>query len=56
MGVTYLAVDNVLRRKVALKVINVPAATRTSHPVREPLGLDCSVDWPVRGTNESTGD
>jgi serine/threonine protein kinase/TolB-like protein/Flp pilus assembly protein TadD len=35
MGVTYLAVDNVLRRKVALKVINVPAAARTSHAVRE---------------------
>src|SRR5207249_4182148 len=27
-GVTYLAVDNVLRRKVALKVIDVPAAAR----------------------------
>ena len=35
MGVTYLAVDNVLRRKVALKVIDVPAAARTAHPVRE---------------------
>ena len=35
MGATYLAVDNVLRRKVALKVIDVPAAARTSHPVRE---------------------
>jgi len=35
MGVTYLAVDGVLRRKVALKVIDVPAAARTSHPVRE---------------------
>jgi TolB-like protein/serine/threonine protein kinase/Tfp pilus assembly protein PilF len=35
MGITYLAVDNVLRRKVALKVIDVPAAARTSHPVRE---------------------
>jgi len=35
MGVTYLAVDNVLRREVALKVINVPAAARTSHPVRK---------------------
>ena len=35
MGVTYLAVDNVLRRKVALKVIEVPAAARTSHAVRE---------------------
>jgi TolB-like protein/Flp pilus assembly protein TadD len=35
MGVTYLAVDNVLRRKVALKVIEVPQAARTSHAVRE---------------------
>src|SRR5215467_1302859 len=35
MGVTYLAIDNVLRRKVALKVIDVPVAARTSHPVRE---------------------
>jgi serine/threonine protein kinase/Tfp pilus assembly protein PilF len=35
MGVTYLAVDNVLRRKVALKVIQVPVATRASHAVRE---------------------
>ena len=35
MGVTYLAVDNVLRRKVALKVIEVPAAARGSQAVRE---------------------
>ena len=34
-GVTYLAVDNVLRRRVALKVIDVPAAARGSHTVRE---------------------
>jgi TolB-like protein/Tfp pilus assembly protein PilF len=34
-GVTYLAADNVLRRKVALKVIDVPAAARTSQTVRE---------------------
>src|SRR5213595_3998436 len=34
-GVTYLAVDNVLRRKVALKVIDVPAAARSSQSVRE---------------------
>ena len=34
-GVTYLAVDNVLRRKVALKVIDVPAAARGSQAVRE---------------------
>jgi serine/threonine-protein kinase len=34
-GVTYLAVDNVLRRKVALKVVDVPVAARGSHAVRE---------------------
>src|SRR5438093_1527139 len=34
-GVAYLAVDNVLRRKVALKVIEVPAAARGSQSVRE---------------------
>jgi Serine/threonine protein kinase len=35
MAATYLAVDNVLRRKVALKVIDVPKAARTSQAVRE---------------------
>jgi len=35
MGVTYLAVDKVLRRRVALKVIDVPAAARGSQVVRE---------------------
>ena len=35
MGVTYLAVDKVLRRRVALKVIDVPAAARGSQSVRE---------------------
>jgi TolB-like protein/Flp pilus assembly protein TadD len=35
MGVTYLAQDNVLRRKVALKVIQVPAVARTSEAVRD---------------------
>jgi serine/threonine protein kinase/thioredoxin-like negative regulator of GroEL len=35
MGVTYLAVDNVLRRRVALKVIELPAAARSSQAVRE---------------------
>src|SRR5438093_2875698 len=34
-GVTYLAVDNVLRRRVALKVIDVPAAARGSPTMRE---------------------
>src|SRR5713101_7713955 len=35
MGVTYLAADKVLRRRVALKVIEVPAAARASQAVRE---------------------
>jgi TolB-like protein len=35
MGVTYLAVDKVLRRRVALKVIDVPAAARGSQAMRE---------------------
>jgi serine/threonine protein kinase/tetratricopeptide (TPR) repeat protein len=35
MGVTYLARDNVLRRNVALKVIDVPATARGSRAVRE---------------------
>src|SRR6266516_606592 len=34
-GVTYLAVDSVLRRKVALKVIDVPAAAHGPQAVRE---------------------
>src|SRR5207247_3856865 len=37
MGTTYLAVDKVLRRKIALKVIEVPAvpASREAQAVRE---------------------
>src|SRR6266536_6190250 len=35
MGTTYLAVDKVLCRRVALKVIEVPAAARGSEAVRE---------------------
>jgi uncharacterized membrane protein YkvA (DUF1232 family) len=35
IGVTYLAADKVLRRRVALKVIEVPAAARASQAVRE---------------------
>jgi eukaryotic-like serine/threonine-protein kinase len=35
IGVTYLAVDKVLRRRVALKVIEVPAEARGSQVVRE---------------------
>src|ERR1700751_5422756 len=35
IGVTYLAADKVLRRRVALKVIDVPAAARNSQALRE---------------------
>jgi len=35
VSVTYLAADKVLRRRVALKVIEVPATTRGSQAVRE---------------------
>jgi serine/threonine protein kinase/tetratricopeptide (TPR) repeat protein len=35
MGVTYLAMDKVLRRRVALKVIDVPDTARGSQAVRE---------------------
>jgi serine/threonine protein kinase/tetratricopeptide (TPR) repeat protein len=35
MGVTYLAVDNVLRRRIALKVVEVPPAARRSQAVRD---------------------
>jgi serine/threonine-protein kinase len=35
MGVTYLAIDKVLHRSVALKVIEVPAAARSSQAMRE---------------------
>src|SRR5215831_6629319 len=35
IGVTYLAADKVLRRRVALKVIEVPAAARGSRALRD---------------------
>src|ERR1051326_9119879 len=35
MGVTYLAMDKVLRRKVALKVIEVPATMRRLHELHQ---------------------
>src|SRR6478735_4956158 len=35
MGVTYLAMDKVLRRRVALKVIEVPATTRGLHTLHQ---------------------
>src|ERR1043166_1831616 len=35
MGVTYLAMDKVLRRRVALKVIDVPATMRRLHELHQ---------------------
>ena len=35
MGVTYLAMDKVLHRRVALKVVEVPATARSSQAMRE---------------------
>src|SRR5207244_7307784 len=50
-GVTYLAVDNVLRRKVALKVIDVPAAARGSQTVRERFLREARAAAAVRHPN-----
>ena len=59
MGVTYLARDNVLHRKVALKVIDVPAAARgrghvdhfQGHPPMQHL-VDGEIGHPKRATTE----
>jgi serine/threonine protein kinase/TolB-like protein len=53
-GVTYLAVDNVLRRKVALKVIEVPAAARSSQPVRERFLREARAAAALRHPNVAT--
>src|SRR6266513_611928 len=50
-GVTYLAVDNVLRRRVALKVIDVPAAARGSHTVRERFLREARAAAALRHSN-----
>src|SRR5882724_6613975 len=50
-GVTYLAVDNVLRRKVALKVIDVPAAARGSQAVRERFLREARAAAALRHSN-----
>jgi TolB-like protein/Tfp pilus assembly protein PilF len=51
MGVTYLAVDSVLRRRVALKVIDVPAAARGSHTVRERFLREARAAAALRHSN-----
>jgi serine/threonine protein kinase/Flp pilus assembly protein TadD len=56
MGVTYLAADNVLRRKVALKVINVPVAPtgRDSQAVRERFLREARAAAALRHPNVAT--
>jgi TolB-like protein/Tfp pilus assembly protein PilF len=51
MGVTYLAVDNILRRKVALKVIEVPVAARGSQAVRERFLREARAAAALRHSN-----
>src|SRR6266487_1940366 len=50
-GVTYLAVDKVLRRKVALKMIDVPAAARGSDTVRERFLREARAAAALRHSN-----
>jgi serine/threonine-protein kinase len=54
MGVTYLARDNVLHRKVALKVIDVPAAVRGSQAVRERFLREARAAAALRHPNVAT--
>src|SRR5436190_8284722 len=50
-GVTYLAVDKVLPRKVALKVIEVPATARSSHTMRERFLREARAAAALRHSN-----
>ncbi|MGH7935996.1 MAG: protein kinase domain-containing protein, partial [Chthoniobacterales bacterium] len=54
MGVTYLAVDNVLRRKVALKVIELPTAARSSEVVRKRFLREARAAAALRHPNVAT--
>ena len=54
MGVTYLALDTVLRRKVALKVIELPKAARTSDAVRERFLREARAAASLRHPNVAT--
>jgi len=54
MGTTYLAMDNILRRKVALKVIDVPPAARASLAVRERFLREARAAAALRHPNVAT--
>jgi serine/threonine protein kinase len=54
IGVTYLAADKVLRRRVALKVIEVPAAARGSKAVRERFLREARAAAALRHPNVAT--
>jgi serine/threonine protein kinase/uncharacterized membrane protein YkvA (DUF1232 family) len=54
ISVTYLAVDKVLRRRVALKVIEVPAAARRSQDVRERFLREARAAAALRHPNVAT--
>src|SRR5436309_14172502 len=53
MGVTYLAMDKVLRRRVALKVIDVPAAARGLQSVRDRFLREARAAAALRHPNVS---
>src|SRR5215469_4006061 len=54
ISVTYLAADKVLRRRVALKVIEIPAAARGSQAVRERFLREARAAAALRHPNVAT--
>ena len=54
IGVTYLAADKVLRRRVALKVIEVPPAARGSQAVRDRFLREARAAAALRHPNVAT--
>jgi serine/threonine protein kinase/Tfp pilus assembly protein PilF len=54
MGVTYLAMDKVLHRRVALKVIELPATARSSQAMRERFLREARAAAALRHPNVAT--
>jgi serine/threonine protein kinase/tetratricopeptide (TPR) repeat protein len=54
MGTTYLAMDNILHRKVALKVIEVSPAARATRAVRERILREARAAAALRHPNVAT--